>query len=179
MLIIFYCWYESCDWSSQAAETARGLGYTNVVVYSGGIEAWQNQGETVARETPRQTPAKKAGKNYQVPIDIPSDNIINLTTLSNLMENHTGEFVLFDARGSDSYQEAHIPTALSLPYDRVYEEAQLLPSNKDMLIVFYCQHETCGLSPQAAEKARALGYNHVVVYLAGIDDWKKAGYPTE
>ncbi|MEZ4605685.1 MAG: rhodanese-like domain-containing protein [Deinococcales bacterium] len=172
MLVVFYCWYETCGWSPQAAEAARDLGYQNVAVYLAGIEAWQEQHETVGETQPQEL-----DEAYQVPINLPKDGIINLATLRSLMRNHATEFMLFDARDAESYDEEHLPPAQSLPYDQVLENAYLLPENKDMLIVFYCQHATCGLSPQAADRARELGYRHVVVFIAGIDAWKEAGYP--
>lgn len=42
--IIFYCGYVKCPRSHNGAVFARELGYTNVVRYPGGIDAWRGAG---------------------------------------------------------------------------------------------------------------------------------------
>jgi len=38
----FYCAHAACWWSYNAAERARGLGYTHVGWYRGGLVDWEN-----------------------------------------------------------------------------------------------------------------------------------------
>ncbi|MCA8916374.1 MAG: rhodanese-like domain-containing protein [Planctomycetes bacterium] len=48
---------------------------------------------------------------------------------------------LFDARGEEAYEKAHILGAESLPADKA-EQGVGLPNNKDARIVFYCTEPT-------------------------------------
>ncbi len=45
-LIVTYCASSTCKNSKQAADTIRSLGYSNVVEYSGGKQAWLEAGLT-------------------------------------------------------------------------------------------------------------------------------------
>lgn len=47
--LVFYCWNEQCSASHNAAESAMALGYTNVKVYSGGIEGWRKAGKQIEK----------------------------------------------------------------------------------------------------------------------------------
>ena len=42
--VICYCWSPTCDFSDQLATELKILGYTDVVVFTGGMEDWQNAG---------------------------------------------------------------------------------------------------------------------------------------
>lgn len=50
-----------------------------------------------------------------------------------------GNYLLVDARPSKMYAEGHIPTAVSIPVTALEKEgANLLPSDKNKLLIFYC-----------------------------------------
>jgi rhodanese-related sulfurtransferase len=42
--IICYCWSKTCDFSDQLAQELRIMGYTNVLIFREGWEAWQTAG---------------------------------------------------------------------------------------------------------------------------------------
>jgi rhodanese-related sulfurtransferase len=90
----------------------------------------------------------------------------------------SGKAVLLDVNGTDSYAKAHIPGAIdfSASADKL---AELLPADKDALIVAYCGNEKCKAYLQGAEAASKLGYTNVKHYAGGIQGWKKAGEKTE
>lgn len=74
------------------------------------------------------------------------------------------------------YDPGHIPTALNLP-DAEFDKLQhLLPSDKAMLLIFYCEGLDCMLSHQSAVKAEKLGYKNIKVYAGGYPDWIKTGH---
>jgi len=103
-------------------------------------------------------------------------DIINTGTLLGLMRDHPQGFVLVDARSFQDYRGGHIPSAVSLPHDRIHALSHYLPDNPSTLLVFYCWHTECGLSQTAAEAAQQLGYRNVAIYAAGIQGWRQAGY---
>ncbi len=42
--VICYCWSPTCDFSDQLAQELRFMGYTNVLIYREGWDAWQEAG---------------------------------------------------------------------------------------------------------------------------------------
>ena len=88
------------------------------------------------------------------------------------------EFMIIDSRPKQPrYDKGHIPTAVSMP-DAQFEKmaADVLPADKNTLLVFYCGGLHCPLSHQSAWKAEAMGYTNIKVYPGGDPDWEEAGY---
>lgn len=60
------------------------------------------------------------------------------------MGPETGRYAMFDSRPATRYDEGHVPTARSLPFalmekaDKDGKVAEILPKEKDILLVFYC-----------------------------------------
>lgn len=48
-----------------------------------------------------------------------------------------------------------------------------------MLLVFYCSNPLCRKAPNAARRAKQMGYHNVQVMSAGISGWLNAKFPTE
>jgi len=94
-----------------------------------------------------------------------------------LVSNPQADYVLIDSRPAARYAEAHIPTAISIPVEKMGEMAKTaLPmEHKDKMLIFYCGGPTCGLSPKAASMAVKMGFSNVKVMLAGAPGWKKGG----
>lgn len=87
-------------------------------------------------------------------------------------------FVLVDSRPAKSYQEGHINGAINVPTAQFDKFQQLLPEDKDKLLIFYCGGLACELSTQGALKAKELGYTNIKVYPEGLPGWLAAGnYP--
>src|SRR5687767_3340503 len=85
---------------------------------------------------------------------------------------------VIDVNGTESYAEGHIPTAIDFEAkkDKLKE---VLPKEKDALIVAYCGGPQCGAYKSAVKAATALGYTNVKHMSAGIAGWKKAGEKLE
>ena len=90
----------------------------------------------------------------------------------------SGKVTLLDANGTESWQDGHIPGAIDFTAAKGKLD-NLLPKDKDSLIVAYCGGPTCGAYAAAAKAARKLGYTHVRHFTAGISGWKQAGEKTE
>jgi rhodanese-related sulfurtransferase len=85
---------------------------------------------------------------------------------------------LIDVNGTATYEKGHIPGAVD--YNKVkLKLADLLPKNKDALIVAYCANENCSAYQAGAKAAKDLGYTNVKHYSKGIMGWKDAGEKTE
>ncbi len=85
----------------------------------------------------------------------------------------SGEVVVIDARGTDSYSKGHVPAAKDVGVEKMTPE--MLPQDKSKPVVFYCGSKQCPASDMAANKAANWGYTNVWVYKGGIADWKAAG----
>jgi rhodanese-related sulfurtransferase len=84
---------------------------------------------------------------------------------------------VIDVNSRQSWIKAHVPGAVNL--DPVnYLDADLPPS-KDSNLVFYCSNPLCRKAPNAARRAKNLGYSNVKVLSAGINGWLSAKLPTQ
>ena len=81
---------------------------------------------------------------------------------------------IIDVNGKRSFQNGHIPGAINFSSQKQALK-QLLPSNKNTLIVAYCGGPSCRAYLRGAKAAAELGYNNVRHLSAGISGWKKSG----
>lgn len=121
--------------------------------------------------------------------------IISIQQLKNKI-TRGDQFVLFDARGKQSYDEGHIRGAV-LPLSEDYYRAEQLFRNgltpnypdrdkalaeriarypKDLPIVTYCS-DGCQASVVMFFSLKRLGYKYVKVMDGGFETWEKKGYP--
>ena len=85
--------------------------------------------------------------------------------------------MLIDSRPTArKYDIGHIPTAVNIP-DTSFDKLAptMLPKDKAMLLVFYCEGHDCILSHSSAAKAEALGYTNVRVFAEGFPGWVAGG----
>ena len=84
---------------------------------------------------------------------------------------------VFDVNSPQSWAKAHVPGSINL--DPASYDPSSLPADKSSLVVFYCSNPWCRKAPNAARRARSLGYSNVKVLSAGIEGWMKAKLPVE
>jgi rhodanese-related sulfurtransferase len=87
---------------------------------------------------------------------------------------------IIDARGEGEFAEGHIPGALNIPYEKFIEySGELNQVPEDVTVIVYCRSITCDLSDNLARELRLMGYERVLVYRGGWDEWTEAGFPSE
>lgn len=150
-LLIFYCGGLHCGLSPASAQIAMKAGYKNVKVWYEGMPGWIAAGNYAEIETPALE--KRVTKPGKEPL------------------------LIIDARPGVKYQQAFIPSALSLPKAEFEAKKGLLPEDKNIPLVFYCGGYKCKLSHESATLALSMGYKNVSVYAAGEPAWKEAGLP--
>jgi rhodanese-related sulfurtransferase len=97
---------------------------------------------------------------------------ISINDLKKAIEDKS--VTVIDVNGTDTYKSGHIPTAID--YEASSDKLKdVLPKDKDALIVAYCGGPTCGAYKSAAKAAVAMGYTNVKHLSAGISGWKTAG----
>jgi rhodanese-related sulfurtransferase len=103
---------------------------------------------------------------------------LKTVTPERLHELVTGKSVtVIDVNSRDSWTSAHVPGALNLDPERYTERD--LPAAKDAMLVFYCSNPLCRKAPNAAKRAKRMGYENVRVMSAGISGWISAALPVE
>ncbi|MGC2161303.1 MAG: rhodanese-like domain-containing protein [Silvibacterium sp.] len=101
--------------------------------------------------------------------------VISPAGLRNLLQNES--VTVIDVNSRQSWLRARVPGALSL--DPITYSETDLPPNRDSILVFYCSNFMCRKAPNAARRAKAMGYRNVRVMSAGISGWLSASLPTE
>lgn len=80
---------------------------------------------------------------------------------------------LVDSRTKQEYEEAHIPRAVNISDKKLKENMGLLPADRNMLIVIYCNGVKCGKSMRLAKQLEPLGYKNIRIYSEGIPVWEE------
>lgn len=86
-------------------------------------------------------------------------------------------FTIIDARTKEEYSKSHIFSAINIPLSSFNSSPSKLPSDKNALIVVYCndaKHET---SIAWAGKAITAGYTNLTIYADGFMKWKSTKMP--
>jgi rhodanese-related sulfurtransferase len=99
-----------------------------------------------------------------------------ITAAELLSRLHNNEVILLDVRPAVEYEAAHLPGAVSLPWDEVARRLDELPNDKT--IVAYCRGPYCVYADEALGLLAAHG--HQVARLEeGVAEWQLAGYPLD
>jgi len=83
-------------------------------------------------------PGKSALKIKRVLVELPPEMIADTKLIQSLVNGNPNEYMLLDARPLASFNAGHLPTAVALPVTDFKKKINLLPKNKDKLLVFYC-----------------------------------------
>lgn len=85
-------------------------------------------------------------------------------------------FVLVDARAPEAYADAHLPGAISLPWQSIDADTVASHLPADSLVVTYCWSIHCNAATRAAARLAALGVP-VKEMIGGFDAWRAEGRP--
>jgi len=87
------------------------------------------------------------------------------------------QVTVIDVNSHQSWMKARVPGALNL--DPGNYTSSDLPPDKESSLVFYCSNPMCRKAPNAARRAKGMGYTNVKVMSAGISGWLAGKLPTE
>ncbi|MCK5165242.1 MAG: rhodanese-like domain-containing protein [Desulfobacula sp.] len=80
--------------------------------------------------------------------------------------------MIIDARPYKvKYTKGHIPGAVNIPFSQFDKNSNLLPKDKNSLVIYYCGGLKCKLSHKSARKAEKSGYKNVKVFARGYPEW--------
>jgi len=122
---------------------------------------------------------------YSIPVSkAQSDTIyqshpeIRRISVENAKELYDQKKAIFiDTRGEPYYSQEHIPGAISIPEDQLFDQINELDRN--YLLITYC---ACEAEETHARLARLLldnGFKMVMPLQGGIDAWRESGFPLE
>jgi rhodanese-related sulfurtransferase len=101
---------------------------------------------------------------------------ISPASLHGLLQQGGGVTVV-DVNSPASWRQARVPRAINL--DPAGFRDSDLPSDREAPLVFYCSNPLCRKAPNAARRAKQMGYTNVLVMSAGISGWLAARLPSE
>lgn len=117
-----------------------------------------------------------AGQNDPVPPSPRASDeliIINAGQVRQLMSQR--QAMLLDARMPAEYEAGHLPGAMLLPFDLLYDyEQQINELPKDKWLICYCDGPPCDLGELLAKELLLRDFQRVAVYQDGVNDWKKS-----
>src|SRR5262249_46637363 len=85
-----------------------------------------------------------------------------------------GLFV-FDSNRTTLWERGHVPQSVFVGQEDI--PVDLLPSDKNAELVFYCRDAMCLTAYLSAAQARTLGYPNTFVMEGGREAWANSGFP--
>ena len=152
-----------------AAERMAALGYSNVALLDGGIDAWEAAGYRLYEGV--HVPSKAFAEVIEHEAGTP---YIDASGLKAMMDDGT-DFVLLDSRTYEEYHDNSIPGAISVPgAELVYRFKDLVPSPETTVVV------NCGGRTRSIIGAQSLisaGFpNRIMSFKNGTQGWHLAGF---
>jgi len=97
--------------------------------------------------------------------------------LKKMIESKSSDFLVVSNDPQESFDEGHIPGAVSLPWVNQLRGPVNLPRNKTLILYCACAHEED--SSDMAAKLAQFGYRNVKLLDGGILKWTELKYPIE
>ncbi|MFA4818720.1 MAG: rhodanese-like domain-containing protein [Patescibacteria group bacterium] len=105
----------------------------------------------------------------------PPQKVVNFTTLTSAqLATMLKQKNFFFVNVHTPYEGEIKNTDVFIPYDKIENNLDKLPSDQNAKIVLYCQSGR--MSEIAARELTRLGYTQVAHLPGGMIDWKKNGY---
>ena len=102
---------------------------------------------------------------------------IKCEELKQLIDSKSVEILVVSNDPQESFDEGHIPGAVSFPWTDNLKTPVSLPRNKTLVLYCSCSHEED--SSDVAAKLARFGYRNIKVLEGGWLRWLKLKYPTQ
>lgn len=163
-------------WAARVWWMLRWIGFDNVAVLDGGLNAWTEAGYPLSTEVEKKNRKTLSialrpnviAERDEVFAAISDDNVMLIDAMPE--EHYRGEMVMYGRAG-------HIPTAINVPTvfaeDGHFLTEQVLndmhPADHDTRVITYCGG---GISASAnAFAMHRLGFTDIAVYMNSLDEW--------
>jgi rhodanese-related sulfurtransferase len=134
--IVVYGEHDGAELAPRAAGVLRKLGYTDVNLLDGGLDAWIAAGGEVFRDV--NVPSKSFGEVVEAKRHTPS---LPAPEVKALIDSGA-DVVVVDARRFDEYQTMSIPTATSVPGAELVLRVRELAPNPSTQVIVNCAGRT-------------------------------------
>ncbi len=123
----------------------------------------------------------------ETPKTFPGGGLVSIEQAKSMLDKGA-QFV--DSRVAAEYAEKHIKSALSVPFKEEFPkvsktgagdhmDAAKLPSDKNKVLIFYCNGSPCWKGYKAAMQAIKAGYKKVYWFRDGMPAWEAKGLPAD
>jgi 3-mercaptopyruvate sulfurtransferase SseA len=102
---------------------------------------------------------------------------IKCEELRKMIEGKAADILVVSTDPQESYQEGHIPGAVSFPWVNTLKAPVALPRNKTLVLYCSCAHEED--SSDMAAKLGRFGYRNIKLLEGGLLKWRELKYPVE
>jgi rhodanese-related sulfurtransferase len=120
---------------------------------------------------PLVAPAQEEG------LSSPSFPSVTCEELKKMIDSKATDFLVVSNDPQESYDEGHIPGAVSFPWSMQLKLPVTLPRNKALILYCSCAHEED--SSDMAAKLANMGYRNLKVLEGGFLKWSELKYPVE
>src|SRR4051812_45256418 len=156
--------------SALAAATITAMGYRDVRVLDGGLDAWRSNGRPVIEGWG--VPGKAYGER------VAAAGVPQVTAEELAARRARGEPVtVVDVRTAEEYLRGHVPHAYHVPGGQLVRQVPALLDRPDAPVVVSCDGRTRGIL--GAALLREAGLPNVQALLNGAMGWRLAGYDLE
>ncbi|WP_419842607.1 rhodanese-like domain-containing protein [Candidatus Poriferisodalis sp.] len=168
-----------CDDGGGEAEAAAlglaALGYSDIAVLDGGIDAWAAAGGQLYAGI--NVPSKLFGELVEAHFGTPHVPATELASwLTEGRDGHGRDVAVVDARTGREFRRMSIPTARSCPGGELVRRMHELAGNAATVVV-NCAGRTRSI--MGAQSLRAAGMDRVVALKDGTMGWELAGFELE
>ena len=102
---------------------------------------------------------------------------IKCAELKKLIDSKAADILVVCNDPQESFEEGHIPGAISFPWVTVLKPPIALPRNKALILYCSCSHEED--SSDMAAKLAGFGYHDIKVLEGGFIKWVQLKYPVQ
>jgi rhodanese-related sulfurtransferase len=154
-----------------AVATLVRLGYQDVAILEGGLNAWQSQGRVTFSGV--NVPSKAFGERVHHERDVPDLTPEELKS----MQDRSTDLVVLDVRTPEEYGRFCIPGAINVPGGDLILWVEELTRRKPTNVIVNCAGRTRSIIGAAA--LRRLGLSNVRALRNGTMGWVLAGFELE
>lgn len=158
--------------ASRAAETLSSMGYADLSILSGGVEAWGTAGFELF--SGMNVPSKVFGEYIEHHCDTPNISAEELKAKVDAGE----DLVILDSRPMDEYHRMNIPGGIDSPGAELAYHVRDLAPDPDTLVVVNCAGRTRSIIG-AQSLINAGTPNKVMALTNGTMGWHLAGFELE
>ena len=107
----------------------------------------------------------------------PSFPSVKCEDLKKMIDGKATDILVVSNDPQESFEEGHIPGAVSFPWSTQLKQPVTLPRNKTLILYCSCAHEEDSLD--TAAKLSRMGYRNLKVLEGGFLRWLELKYPIE